>query len=592
MSDFDELRDYGPEDFLASSTTPLRRYTVDEATRALLDRIGQEDHSITSEYAIFGVPGSGKTTAIEYLARREWERRGPKALLLASYTRAAAKELAGRHLPLAPDCVGTLHAHCYRVIGRPKIIEETKEMIERWNLENPKYPYQRRKGGRDLMDDEDEPRSEDPDEPWHEKLTFYRATLRPWELWNGEEKKLFRRWQEFKARHSLVDYTDMIEQAIARFPYHPDSPQVLMVDEIQDCTPLQLKLIWQWGRGAEWVVVAGDDDQSIFGWLGADPWGVAARKLPKNHIIILPHTHRMAVRIDRSGLVWIDQVQDRQEKPHTARNAEGSVREISGKWHTKEPLFSVLPPLENELAAGRRVMVLAACEYMLRDLAGILRQHLIAFHNPYQPHKPGWNPLAVRAGGVRDLIEALTDAVRDNRAWRAGEVATWIKPLMTGGVLVRGARTAIGELDPERVVTTLDLDSWFLPDVAEELVASFATDARALVQWWGRQLRAEQAARYYLAVGIASARGPVALSETPRVILGTIHSVKGGESDTVILFPDISPKAQRRSHPDEIVRQFYVGMTRARERLLLAQASSKCSTWWYPALDGYVDGRD
>ena len=39
---------------------------------------------------------------------------------------------------------------------------------------------------------------------------------------------------------------------------------------------------------------------------------------------------------------------------------------------------------------------------------------------------------------------------------------------------------------------------------------------------------------------IADVRGPQALMESPQVIVGTIHSVKGGEADAVVLFPDLS----------------------------------------------------
>jgi superfamily I DNA/RNA helicase len=66
------------------------------------------------------------------------------------------------------------------------------------------------------------------------------------------------------------------------------------------------------------------------------------------------------------------------------------------------------------------------------------------------------------------------------------------------------------------------------------------------------------------------------LQKPPQVIVGTIHSVKGGEADVVILFPDVSPQAFREYHSlekdrrDAVLRMFYVGVTRAREELYLA----------------------
>ncbi len=67
-------------------------------------------------------------------------------------------------------------------------------------------------------------------------------------------------------------------------------------------------------------------------------------------------------------------------------------------------------------------------------------------------------------------------------------------------------------------------------------------------------------------------RGPQGLQAVPKIIVGTIHSCKGGEADIVNLFPDISFAAWRQQMEDPemedaLYRMFYVGMTRARERL-------------------------
>jgi len=73
-------------------------------------------------------------------------------------------------------------------------------------------------------------------------------------------------------------------------------------------------------------------------------------------------------------------------------------------------------------------------------------------------------------------------------------------------------------------------------------------------------------------------RRPGALEESPRVIVGTIHSVKGGEADVVFLFPDVSPAgdaAYQKHGPqrDSVIRLFYVGMTRARHTLYICRGN-------------------
>ena len=62
----------------------------------------------------------------------------------------------------------------------------------------------------------------------------------------------------------------------------------------------------------------------------------------------------------------------------------------------------------------------------------------------------------------------------------------------------------------------------------------------------------------------------------PHVIVGTIHSVKGGEADVVYLFPDLSRAGDGQYHRmgpprDSVVRLFYVGITRARHTLYICQ---------------------
>jgi ATP-dependent exoDNAse (exonuclease V) beta subunit len=63
-----------------------------------------------------------------------------------------------------------------------------------------------------------------------------------------------------------------------------------------------------------------------------------------------------------------------------------------------------------------------------------------------------------------------------------------------------------------------------------------------------------------------------------------VHSVKGGEADDVILFPDLSPAGYSEymstENRDRILRLFYVGMTRAKDRLVLCERSAPRAVDW------------
>ena len=127
-------------------------------------------------------------------------------------------------------------------------------------------------------------------------------------------------------------------------------------------------------------------------------------------------------------------------------------------------------------------------------------------------------------------------------------------------------------------LTTERLNELFESDAFEALSAA-SSDFRQLLRWWSRRVAPAFHARVQFPVAAALAGGPDALEESPRVIVGTIHSVKGGEADVVFLFPDVSPAgdaAYQRLGPqrDSVIRLFYVGMTRARHTLYICQRES------------------
>jgi superfamily I DNA/RNA helicase len=95
-----------------------------------------------------------------------------------------------------------------------------------------------------------------------------------------------------------------------------------------------------------------------------------------------------------------------------------------------------------------------------------------------------------------------------------------------------------------------------------------------LLDWWRNRVMPAVRNRIQFPAEIAARLGPQCLIETPRAVVGTIHSVKGGEADVVYLFPDLSPAGDAQyqipgAPRDSIIRVFYVGATRARETLYL-----------------------
>jgi superfamily I DNA/RNA helicase len=101
------------------------------------------------------------------------------------------------------------------------------------------------------------------------------------------------------------------------------------------------------------------------------------------------------------------------------------------------------------------------------------------------------------------------------------------------------------------------------------------------LEWFAKSLIEGKAKSYQLPLQIIRQNNTAAiLRQDPHVVVGTIHSIKGGEADVVAVYPDLSMRGYEQwagegRHRDSIVRQFYVAVTRARQHLLLPCQETK-----------------
>ena len=97
----------------------------------------------------------------------------------------------------------------------------------------------------------------------------------------GSEKSLagavFARYQSELKALNAVDFDDLLLLSVQLLEEHEEVRRqwqerfrYLMVDEFQDTNSLQLRLVSQLADARQNVAVVGDDDQSIYGWRGAE----------------------------------------------------------------------------------------------------------------------------------------------------------------------------------------------------------------------------------------------------------------------------------------------------------------------------------
>lgn len=554
----------------------------EHATGTLQD-IGNRDHSITSEYRIWGPPGTGKTTNLTRQIRRAVDRFGPDSVLVTSFSRAAAAELAGRDLPISPERIGTLHAHCYRALGAPQIAEAN---VDEWNRQYPHLQItpvrkQNKLDGEEAGEEDGRIRSGDL---WLQELNRFRGLMIPVEGWSANLRDFAARWKEYKDALALLDFTDLIETCYRDIAAAPKRPAVIFADEAQDLNRMQLALIRKWGRHCNYFIVCGDEDQTIYSFSGASPDAMLDPDIPDDHKIILKQSYRVPRVVHAAADKFIRQVTRRQEKAYLPRPEDGACLRGPLNASYKSPDYWVVKTVAEHAANGQTVMVLASCAYMLEPLVAVLRKDAIPFHNPYRRSNGYWNPIRLgRKGSTANRILALLaahpDFGDDRRDWTLGDLALWAEWLQSKGILKHGAKKRLHAADAAAPATIETLDGVFEHGALESLLEAFEGDYRRLLGWWRRRLTADVHKRIQFPTEITLAHGPSALLEPPKVIVGTIHSVKGGEADVVFLFPDLSDSgltAYRRHGPprDAVIRTFYVGMTRARERLYLCAPDS------------------
>lgn len=353
------------------------RSDVEEALRA----IGERDHSVTAEYRIFGPPGTGKTTHLTRQILRAVARFGRNSVLVTSFSRAAAAELAGQELPVSSDRVGTLHSHCFHALGRPKIAEAH---VDQWNRENPHLRISPVKKEQKL--DGEEP-DEDPvgdvrsGDYWLGELNRARGLMRPIDVWPVALREFAARWNRYKASHCVMDFCDLIETAAREIRIAPTMPDVIFADEAQDLNPMQLTLVRRWGENAQYFVIAADDDQTIYSWCGATPDAVLDPEIPEDHKIFLKESHRVPRAVHARATRLIHQVTRRQEKIYEPRPEDGICLQTSTGGY-KSPEYWILKTIMKHLENGQKVMLLASCSYMLHPLIAVLRRWASRFTTP------------------------------------------------------------------------------------------------------------------------------------------------------------------------------------------------------------------
>jgi superfamily I DNA/RNA helicase len=545
-------------------------------------------------YVIWGPPGTGKTrfcaNQVKKICQtipRVTEEAAPVAV--CSLTRAAAREIAGRDLPLPEWQVGTLHSMAYRQIGSPPVAEaEAKE----FNSDHNEYAIS---ADNDIDDSTGDQLTSNPDAPGnalYQQYSLYRAQMYPREKWPPDVAYFAKLWEEWKNTNGLVDFSDMIDLAMVQGKGHaPGNPPVIVVDEAQDISIQEWQLLRVWYEAANAMIVAGDPYQTLYSWRGADASIFFDEAIPISHRKLLHHSHRVPRLVRDLSLQWLrENLSNFIEIKYDSKPEDGMLGVFDSNYSSPDEVIDwvkdVLSTSDTET-----VMINGTCGYMLKETVNALRKEGIPFANPWRRKRGDWNPLKPTGRGkaTHFLLMSLYQMLTGQHPMTWSDFSGVMTIFRVEGTLKRGVKSFLKQMSGEAGksnVSMFDVENSFLPEAWVGLKGSVENDrtGRDFCSWVSDHAGGQRVSPLQYAADVVASYGFDALVKPPRVFVGTMHSFKGAQADHVVMYPDLSQAGDRAVNAmsqaddedrDSVIRTFYVGMTRAIRSLTLCQPKSR-----------------
>ena len=347
---------------------------------------------------------------------------------------------------------------------------------------------------------------------YHHSLNLYKT------------EQIYADLESYKKQTGMIEFSDMIKKFIEKDKCPPLT--AVFLDEAQDLNPLQWDMFFYIESKCKRSYIAGDDDQTIYTFQGADEdifMNLKGEMDPRVESRRVPRAvHKVALSI-------LDQIDKRMIKSWLPRDAEGNVY--------RDQL------LQNIDFSNGNWMVLTRTNDMLKPIA----EHLAFLNLRFTAKKNEFLP--------NDILKAYRIWIRLNEgASVSGKEAKLLYEECISYKLKHVER-GYSQGTSFKDVDSVDLDDLRM-DHGLKIYGSW------------EQLNMPDHVKSYMKSLIAN--GDNLFSE-PRIKISTIHGVKGEECDNVVLFTDLEKVIYDSAcrNPDPEHRLFFVGVTRTKENLYI-----------------------
>jgi DNA helicase-2/ATP-dependent DNA helicase PcrA len=577
--------------------------------------------------------GSGKTRVIVHRIAHLIRERGVPAwqILAVTFTNKAAGEMRERVVQVLGEgdipLISTFHSFCARILrseaqhlgyDRSFAIYDDKdcerllkECALQLNLDDKRYPVKA------LASAIDEFKNAGLAPDQVSTGTPYEATL----------ARVYALYQERLKRCNAADFGDLLLLMVQLFEQFPEvlkkyqeRYRYILVDEYQDTNPVQYRLVRLLAGTRQNLCVVGDDDQSIYGWRGADIRNILEfeKDFPGVKVVKLEQNYRSSKNILDAAWNVVEKNRGRKPKRLWTENPGGEsivYRTLPNEW---DEARTVCRETERWLNSGGDLSEVAVF-YRTNAQSRVIEDALVSSGIAY--HMVGGVRFYARLE-VKDILAYLK--VLDNPAddvalkriintpprgignttvQRVSELAaqksiSFYRALLeaaTGTLLAAGARGKVAAFVDElrryrSMADTLPLgelaaavmqDSGYLARLKE----AGSEEARERIGNLEELVTAMQAfeqgegekglAAFLEQVALVSDLEQEGEGKKSSVTLMTLHSAKGLEFPVVFMIgmeERLFPHVRALEDPvqmEEERRLCYVGMTRAKKRLYL-----------------------